>query len=117
MLSHRSSERNQPCVHLDRGYATSKSKLSLSLLNVTGNKKQPIKLIVERLCAMQSPLDTDVVITGSDAQPVHMGSGVKEPPLHHEEADVLMVSHFINEASVGHTNIKVISDDTDVSSF
>ena len=114
MLSHRSSERNQPCVHLDRGYATSKSSL---VLNVTDNKKQPIKLIVERLCAMQPPLDTDVVITGSDAQSVHMGSGVKEPPLYHEEADVLMVGRFINEASAGHTNIKVISDDTDVSLF
>ena len=84
------------------------------VLNVTDNKKQLIKLIVDRLCEMQPPLDTDVVITGPDPQPVHMGSGLKEPPLHHEEADVLMAFHVINEASSGHTAIKVISDDTDV---
>ncbi|KAL8571528.1 hypothetical protein ACOMHN_056823 [Nucella lapillus] len=84
------------------------------VLNMTYNKKQLIQLIVDRLCAMQPPLGTDVVITGSDPQPVHMGSGLKEPPLHHEEADVLMACHIINEASSGHTTIKVISDDTDV---
>ncbi|KAL8582263.1 hypothetical protein ACOMHN_037020 [Nucella lapillus] len=81
------------------------------VLNMTYNKKQLIQLIVDRLCAMQPPLGTDVVITGSDPQPVHMGSG---PPLHHEEADVLMACHIINEASSGHTTIKIISDDTDV---
>ncbi|KAL8616218.1 hypothetical protein ACOMHN_058335 [Nucella lapillus] len=84
------------------------------VLNMTYNKKQLIQLIVDRLCAMQPPLGTDVIITGSDPQPVHMGSGLKEPPLHHEEADVLMACHIINEASSGHTTIKVISDDTGV---
>jgi hypothetical protein len=44
-------------------------KQSLAL-NVTDNKKQLIKLIVDRLCAMQPPLGTDVVITGPDPQPV-----------------------------------------------
>jgi hypothetical protein len=84
------------------------------LLTVTDNKKQLIELIVDRLCAMQHPVGTDVVITGPDPQPVHMGSGLKETSLDHEEADVLMACHVINEASSGHTNIKVISDDTDV---
>ncbi|KAL8560458.1 hypothetical protein ACOMHN_054361 [Nucella lapillus] len=51
------------------------------VLNMTYNKKQLIQLIVDRLCAMQPPLGTDVVITGSDPQPVHMGSGLKEPSL------------------------------------
>lgn len=84
------------------------------MLKVTANKEQLIQMIVHRLCSMQPPPGTDVVITGPDPHPIHMGSGLQQDPLYHEEADVLMAFHVINESSLGQRNIRVVSDDTDV---
>ena len=56
----------------------------------------------------------DVVVTGPDPYPIHMGSGLKQAALHHQEADVLMVYHAILESSNGHKNTRVVSDDTGV---
>ena len=83
------------------------------MLKVSSNKEQLIKMIVNRLCSMQPPPATDV-ITGPDPHSIHMGSGLKQAPLYHEEADVIMAFHFINESSSEQKNIRVVSDDTDV---
>ena len=48
-----------------------------------------------------SPSGMDVVGTGPDPYPVHMGSGLKQASLHHQEADVLMVYNAILESSNG----------------
>lgn len=84
------------------------------MLKVSENKEQLIKMIVHRLCTIQPPPATDVVITGPDPHPIHIGSGLQETPLYHEKAVVLMAFHVIHESSLGRTNIRVVSDDTDV---
>ena len=64
---------------------------------------------------MQPPPKTNVAITGPDPYPIIMESGLlQEPPLHHEEANVLIAFHVINESSLGQRNIRVVCDDTDV---
>ena len=71
-------------------------------------------MIVHRLGSIHAPSNTDVVITGPDLYPIHIGSGrLQESPLHHE-ADVLIAFHVINETSLGQRNIRVACDDTDV---
>ena len=55
--------------------------------------------------------------TGLDPHPVEVGIGPTDVALSHEEADVLMVYHMIQETSNGHKTIKVVSDDTDMLLF
>ena len=83
-------------------------------LSCIANKEQIIKLIVERLCLQQVPEGKKIIVTGPDANPIDIGPGVQEKSVTHEEADVLMAYHMINEAVAGHSPIKVVSDDTDV---
>ena len=70
-------------------------------VRVTANKLQ---IIVHRLCSIHRgypPSGMDFVVTGPDPYPIHMGSGLKQAALHHQEADVLMVYHAILESSNG----------------
>jgi hypothetical protein len=88
-------------------------KQSISL-NVTANKVQIIKLIVDQLFSMEIPEGKQVIITGPDPHPIKGGVGATQTAVTHEEADVIMVYHMINEAVAGHSPIKVVCDDTDV---
>ena len=83
-------------------------------MGTTANKEQIIKLIVEKLRLQQVPEGKKVIVTGPEASPIDIGTGVQEKPVTHEEADVLLAYHMINEAVAGHSPIKVVSDDTDV---
>jgi hypothetical protein len=53
-----------------------------------------------------------VIITGSEPVPIHIGCDITQMLLLHEEADVLMAFHMITEATAGHSNINIVSDDT-----
>ena len=83
-------------------------------LNVIANKVQIIGMIVNALRAVKVPEGKKIITTGPDPRPIDLGSDAQLPPLTHEEADVLMAHHTINEALAGHSSIKVVSDDTDV---
>ena len=85
-----------------------------ALLNVTENKVQIIKLVVEALCAGPTPLGQRLVVTASDSHPIEVGVGPQEIAVTHEEADVVMAYHIVREAQAGLSPIKVISDDNDV---
>ena len=84
------------------------------VLNATANKKQVIQMIFNRLCSVQVPRGKSVVITGPEPQPVQVGIGEWQTAITHEEADVIMAYHMIQEAAAKHSRIRVISDDTDV---
>ena len=81
--------------------------------NVTANKEQIIRLIVDQLCSMVIPEGKEVIVTGPDPHPIKVGIGTISA-VTHEEADVIMVHHMINEAVAGNSPIKVVCDDTDV---
>ena len=78
------------------------------MLNVTANKKQVIQMIVNRLYSVQVPCGKSVVITGHEPQPVQVGIGEWQTAISHEEADVIMAYHMIQEAAAGHSPIRVI---------
>ena len=63
---------------------------------------------------MVKPPDTRLIVTGPDPRPIHLGAGCQQTAVHHEEADVLIAYHMIQEAVAGVKFIKVLSDDTDV---
>lgn len=71
-------------------------------------------MIVDRLSAMEPPEGKQIIITGTDLHPVCKGVGPLQTAVHHEETDVLMAYHMIQEATNGHKSIRVVSDDTDV---
>ena len=83
-------------------------------LNVTANKEQVIQVIVDRMSALQPSPDERIIVTGPDLRPFHIGVGSLDTAIVHEEADVLMAFHMIEEAKTGQPAIKVVSDDTDV---
>ena len=85
-----------------------------TVLNVSTNKEQIIRLIVNKLCSMSFPSGKQVIITGPDPEPVEVGVGPRLTKITHEEADVIMVYHMIDEALKGRSRIRVVSDDTDV---
>src|SRR6267154_46202 len=84
------------------------------ILKVTANKEQVIKFIVNRLCLMLVPTGQKIIVTGADRFPIEIGTGPQQTPVTHEEADVTMAYHMIQEAAKGKSHIKVVSDDTDV---
>ena len=84
------------------------------VLKVAANKVQIIKLIVDQLCLIQIADGKQVIITGPDPHPIEVSTGVQRSPVTHEEANVLIVYHMIQEAVAGHSPIKVVCDDTDV---
>lgn len=84
------------------------------VLNVTANKEQIIRMIVDRISNMPSVPDKQIIITGPDPQLIQIGGGPQETAVFHEEADVLMAYHMIHEATAGQQSIKVVSEDTDV---
>ncbi len=84
------------------------------VLNVSANKKQVIQMIVDKLCSAQIPHGKRVVITGPEPHPVQVGIGEWQTSITHEEADVIMAYHMVQEATTGHSPIRVVSDDTDV---
>jgi len=57
------------------------------------------------------PHEKRVVVTGPESQ---VGIGEWQTPITHEEADVIMAYHMIQEATAGHSPISMVSDDTDV---
>ena len=71
-------------------------------------------MIVDRLCAFRMPHEKRVVVTGPAPHPIQVGNGEWQTPITHEEADVIMAYHMIQEATMGHSPISVVSDDTDV---
>ena len=84
------------------------------VLNVSANKKQVIQMIVDKLCSAQILHGKCVVITDPEPHPVQVGIGEWQTSITHEEADVIMAYHVVQEARAGHSPIRVISDDTDV---
>ena len=84
------------------------------VLDVTANKQQIIQLIVNRMSGMEKPPGTRLIVNGPDPRPIHVGKGCQQTAVHHEEADVLMAYHMIQEAVTGEKFIRVLSDDTDV---
>jgi len=84
------------------------------VLNVSANKRQVIQVIVDRLCAFQIPHEKRVVVTGPEPHPIQVGNGEWQTPITHEEADVIMEYHMIQESTAGHSPISMVSDDTDV---
>jgi len=66
------------------------------------------------LCSFQIPHEKDVVITGPEPHQHKFGTDEWQTPITHEEADVIMVYHMIQEAAVGHSPISIVSDGMDV---
>ena len=83
-------------------------------LNVAANKEQLIRLLVKHLCKLIVPPGKRLVITGPDTHPIEVGVGALPTAITHEEADIIMVYHMIEESVGGHSPIRVVSDDTDV---
>ena len=85
-----------------RLYMLSKSipipKQTLVLTVTANNKLQVIKMIVDRLSIMEPLKEKKVITTGPDLQPVCMGVGPLQTAVHHEEADVLVAYHLLQEA-------------------
>ena len=71
-------------------------------------------MIVDRLGLVQIPHGKCGVITGPEPHPVQVGIGEWLTPITHEEADVIMAYHMIQEAAMGHFPISMISDGIDV---
>ncbi len=63
---------------------------------------------------MQVPVGKRMVVTGPELNPIEVGVGAQEVEVKHEEADVMIVYHMINEAAAGHSPIRIVCDDTDV---
>ena len=63
---------------------------------------------------MSFPPGNQVIITGPDPRPIGIGVGPRQTEITHEEADVIMTHHMIDEALRGHSRIQVVSDNTDV---
>ena len=78
------------------------------------NKSQIIQMICDRMSTMRALPEKQVAITGPKLKPIVMGAGSIQTEVPHEEADVLIAYHAIQEASTGNTSITDISDDTDV---
>ena len=85
-----------------------------TVLNVSSNKEQLIRMIVSKLCSMSFLPGNQVIITGPDPRPIEIGVGPRPTEITHEEADIIMTHHMINEALKGHSRIRVVSDNTDV---
>ena len=81
-------------------------------LNVAANKEQLIWLLVKHLCNLIVPFGKRLVVTGPDAHPIEVGVGALPRAITHEEADIIMVYHMIEESVGGHSSIRVVSDDT-----
>ena len=71
-------------------------------------------MIVRRIETFQPSPGQRVIVTGPDPHPIVVGVGPRDQPVDHEEADVLMAYHMLQEAKIGQTTIKVVSGDTDV---
>lgn len=71
-------------------------------------------MIVRRIETFQPSPGQRVIVTGPDPHPIVVGVGPRDQPVDHEEADVLIAYHMLQEAKIGQTTIKVVSDDTDV---
>ncbi|XP_042233703.1 zinc finger protein Xfin-like isoform X2 [Homarus americanus] len=78
------------------------------------DKKRIISLIVKQLCSIQVPRGKQVIVTGPDAHPIQVGIGPQQTAVTHEEADVIMAYHMLQEAAAGHSPIRIVCDDTDV---
>ena len=50
---------------------------------------------------MQVPEGKQIIVTGPDPHPVEVGIGPTNLPITHEEADVLMAYHMMEEISNG----------------
>ncbi|CAH1798308.1 unnamed protein product [Owenia fusiformis] len=89
------------------------------VLNVTENKVQLIKCVIDHLTqkASEESFSNILVITGPDPTPVqiHKGNIDQRDDLRNtqEEADVVIVHQVLHAASKGQQNISVLSDDTD----
>ena len=75
---------------------------------------QIIRQIVDQLCSLEIADNKRAIITGPDPNHIEVVVGKQQTAVTHEEADVIMAHHMINEAVAGHTPIKVVCDDTDV---
>jgi len=83
--------------------------------NVSANKQQIIELIMDQLSSLPIPEGKQIILTGQDPCPIEAaGVRTQQPTNTYEEADVLVAHCTINEATRGHSLIKVVSDDTDV---
>ena len=49
-----------------------------------------------------------VVVTGPASHPIQVGIGEWQTPITHEEADVIMACHMIQEATMGHSPISMV---------
>ena len=105
------TERIKFCLQVNRRVTSTQASL---VLNVSANKKQIIQMIVDQLCLGQIPHGKRVVVTGPEPHPVQVGIGEWLTPIIHEEADVIMAYHMIQEAAMGHFPISMVSDDMDV---
>ena len=74
-------------------------------------------MIVRRIETFQPSPGQRVIVTGPDPHPIVVGVGPRDQPVDHEEADVLIAYHMLQEAKIGQTTIKVVSDDTDVLNY
>ena len=54
------------------------------------------------------------MVTGPDPHPIEVGVEVLPRVITHEDADIIMVYHMIEESVEGRSHILIVSDDTDV---
>jgi len=71
-------------------------------------------MIVDDLVTTDVAEGKTIIVTGPDPQLTDIHSGLKLTPVKHEETDILIAYHAINEAVAGCTPIIIMSDDTDV---
>ena len=57
---------------------------------------------------MVKPPDTRLIVTGPDPRSIHLGTGCQQAAVHHEEADVLIAYHMIQEPVPGVKFIKAL---------
>ncbi len=79
--------------------------------NVAANKEQLIRLLVKHLCKLIAPNGKRLVVTGPDPHPI---VGVLPRAITHEEANIIMVYHMIEESVGWRSPIRIVSDDTGV---
>ena len=101
------------CSRLYKLLKTAPLPKQASVLNVTENKQQIILCFVARLQKLHIAENNRLVITGPDDHPFQVGLGPHQIAVKHEEADVIIAFHMIQEACSDNSSINVISDDRD----
>ena len=73
-----------------------------------------IYILKSKLWKLIVPNGKRLVVTGPDPHPIEVGVEVLPRAITHEDADIIMVYHMIEESVEGRSHIWIVSDDTDV---